>query len=139
MESYVGLKQIEAQPISLGNYNKYRGWNIPDNKDPNKEGYLVKYPDGYVSWSPKEIFEDAYKKSGHFSFEMALFLLKLGFKVARKGWNGKGMHVTKEFLFTFENVPVANEGLLLFNVNGKYNTWVPSITDLFADDWQIVE
>jgi hypothetical protein len=29
-----------------------------------KEGYAVKYPDGYVSWSPKQTFEEAYLPMG---------------------------------------------------------------------------
>ena len=28
----------------------------------DKEGYKVKYPDGYISWSPKDVFEKAYMK-----------------------------------------------------------------------------
>jgi len=30
-----------------------------------KEGYAVKYPDGYISWSPKADFELAYHPQGH--------------------------------------------------------------------------
>jgi hypothetical protein len=62
MDKYMGFKLLEANPMTLGDYNAYRGWNIPENEDPNKEGYLVKYSDDYVSWSPKEIFEAAYMK-----------------------------------------------------------------------------
>ena len=29
-----------------------------------KEGYAVKYPDGYTSWSPKDVFESAYLPMG---------------------------------------------------------------------------
>lgn len=61
MKTYIGIKIIEAEPMNLGDYNKFRGWAIPKNEDPSREGYLVKYPpDGYISWSPKEVFEDAY-------------------------------------------------------------------------------
>lgn len=28
----------------------------------DKEGYIVKYPDGYISWSPKDVFEESYMK-----------------------------------------------------------------------------
>nr|DAI72389.1 MAG TPA: hypothetical protein [Caudoviricetes sp.] len=62
MKKYVGTKIIEAKEMNLGDYNNYRGWKIPENENPKKEGYLVKYPDGYESWSLKEIFEDAYRK-----------------------------------------------------------------------------
>ena len=44
----------------LGEYNTYRGWTIPEGENPEREGYLVIYPDRYESWSPREIFEEAY-------------------------------------------------------------------------------
>ena len=42
--------------MTLGAYNKKRGWTIPANEDPKKKGFLVVYPDGYTSWCPKEVF-----------------------------------------------------------------------------------
>ena len=62
MNKFVGIKLIEAKPITRGNYNTLRGWEIPENENPNEEGYLVKYSDDYVSWSPKEVFENSYLK-----------------------------------------------------------------------------
>lgn len=62
MKKYVGTKLIEAEPMTRGAYNKYRGWTIPANENPDDPGYLVRYPDGYVSWSPKEIFDAAYRE-----------------------------------------------------------------------------
>lgn len=60
MKKYIGCKLLEAEPMTRGNYNIFRGWQIPEDENPDDEGYLVKYPDGYVSWSPKDIFEKAY-------------------------------------------------------------------------------
>lgn len=60
MNEYIGTKIVNAEPMNLGDYNKYRGWVIPEDEDPEREGYLVKYPDDYVSWSPKEVFEESY-------------------------------------------------------------------------------
>lgn len=60
--TYVGTKALFAQPMTLGNYNNRRGWTIPENEDPSREGYLVEYPDGYISWSPKEVFEETYQQ-----------------------------------------------------------------------------
>lgn len=60
MKSYIGTKLIKAEAMTLGEYNKYRGWQIPADEDPQKEGYLVQYSDDYFSWSPKEVFEKAY-------------------------------------------------------------------------------
>lgn len=62
MEKYVGTKIIKAAAMNLGDYNAHRGWKIPENENPEKEGYLVEYSDDYQSWSPKDVFEEAYRK-----------------------------------------------------------------------------
>ena len=49
MDKYIGTKIIEAKSMNRGDYNKYRGWDIPENENPDDEGYLVKYSDGYES------------------------------------------------------------------------------------------
>ena len=60
MEQYIGTKLVQAEHMSRGDYNLYRGWTIPADENPEDEGYLLCYPDGYESWSPKEVFEKAY-------------------------------------------------------------------------------
>jgi len=73
------------------------------------------------------------------NFGEAMEFLKISKALARKGWNGKGMFVEKTPLYTPEDIRIDNDCLILYNVNGLYNTWVPSITDLFAEDWEVVE
>jgi len=68
------------------------------------------------------------------NFGEILELLKQDKCVSRKGWNGKNMYVTKSKLYTPDNLQIANDCLILYNVQGQYNTWIPSITDLFAED-----
>lgn len=51
-QEYIGTKQVTA-------------WE--QEKD-GKEGYAVKYEDGYISWSPKEVFEKTYIPVGHVQF-----------------------------------------------------------------------
>ena len=60
MKKYIGCKLLKAEPMTRGAYNEYRGWTIPEDEDPEDPGYFVRYPEGYVSWSPKHIFEQAY-------------------------------------------------------------------------------
>lgn len=60
MKQYIGTKLIEAEPMTRGAYNEYRGWQLPANENPDDAGYLVKYSDNYVSWSPAWVFESAY-------------------------------------------------------------------------------
>jgi hypothetical protein len=74
MGTYIGTKVVGATPMSRGAYNAYRGWQMPDNEDPLDDGYLVEYLDGgkpnddrhagYISWSPKDVFERSYQPSG---------------------------------------------------------------------------
>lgn len=58
--------------MTLGEYNTYRGRGISEGEDPNAEGYLVEYVGSpgkpnhsshefYVSWSPKEAFDESHK------------------------------------------------------------------------------
>lgn len=69
--TFVGTKVIHAQPMDRAAYNYLRGWALPADENGEDEGYLVEYPDqpantliyqGYVSWSPKDVFESAYEK-----------------------------------------------------------------------------
>jgi hypothetical protein len=60
MRKFIGSKLIEAEPMTRGEYNIYRGWSIPADEDPEDAGYLVRYSDTYVSWSPKDVFDNAY-------------------------------------------------------------------------------
>lgn len=64
MKKYIGVKQVEAKPMTRGEYNDYQGWTVPADENPADEGYLVKYEDGYVSWSPIEVFNKAYNLVG---------------------------------------------------------------------------
>lgn len=64
MERYIGTKVIHAMPMNRIQYNDYKGWTMPANENPLDEGYLVKYDDDYLSWSPKSTFESAYRKTG---------------------------------------------------------------------------
>lgn len=49
MKQYIGTKIIKAKPMTRGEYNKLREWEIPENENPADEGYLVEYSDGYIS------------------------------------------------------------------------------------------
>ncbi|NRT90033.1 Gp49 family protein [Clostridium beijerinckii] len=62
MNKYIGTKLIEAKEMNLGDYNRFKGWTIPENENPQTEGYMIKYSDDYISWSPKDVFEKSYLK-----------------------------------------------------------------------------
>lgn len=155
---YVGTKVILGIPMSRLAYNQYRGWSLPSDEDGEDEGYLVEYVDGgaknhplhkgYVSWSPKDVFEKSYQPTEAMNFGHALEMLKLGHKVARAGWNGKGMFIylvpaaaypaqTLVAQTTFGEMVPYNPYLALKGVDNTVSTWVPSINDVLANDWSI--
>lgn len=155
MKKYIGTKMIEAKEMNRGDYNKYRGWKIPENENPNDDGYLVKYSDGYESWSPKKQFDDVYRDCAGMTFGIALELLKKGFKVAREEWNRKGLFVVYQKGY-LQGIPCnkqtaeawgMKEGdlfkcdpyLQINTVNGSHAMWSPSTSDCLAEDWIIVE
>ena len=57
MKQYIGTKIVKAEPMTRGDYNNYRGWQIPADEDPTDEGYLMEYENGHEQWLPKEMFE----------------------------------------------------------------------------------
>lgn len=56
MQKYIGVERVEARPMTRGDYNVYRGWQIPADENPADEGYLVKRGDVHENWIPKESF-----------------------------------------------------------------------------------
>ena len=64
MDVYIGVKMIRATPMTAGEFVKDHPQfkSVLSNHSPEAAGYLVQYPDGYTSWSPKECFEQAYRK-----------------------------------------------------------------------------
>jgi len=81
MKNYIGTKRIEAEPMTRGDYNKYRGWTIPADENPEYEGYIVKYSNDYISWSPKQAFEEAYSEIGENPlYDTALLMKSNDFK-----------------------------------------------------------
>ena len=67
---------VEAEPMTCGDYNKYKGWTIPENENPSDEGFLVKYSDNYISWSPKQAFDEAYSEIGENELYDTCLLMK---------------------------------------------------------------
>lgn len=212
---YIGVKVVNAKPMNRQEYNDFRGWQVPESENPQDEGYLVEYQDsapqpeldgkanGYVSWSPKEVFEKSYSATAEggrvfyaksengsiyigdgatldeakqsaeqiekyvvldngFDFGTALHLLRAGQKVARAGWNGKGMYlllVSGEAVTEAINdrygdptrydvdpsgyekgttLPVL-DAIYMKTADNKLVPWLASQTDVLSDDWELVD
>lgn len=152
MTDYIGVKIIKAEPMNLIAAEELLQRKI---KKGNEEGYLVEYEDGYKSWSPKDIFEKAYRKIDGMTFGLAIEALKKGHKVARKGWNGKGMFIVYQKGYP-DGIPCnkqtadawglekgdlfkCNPYLQIKQVNDSHSMWVPNIGDVLAEDWEVIE
>lgn len=161
MQEFIGTKRLKAEPLTRLGYVRFRGWTLPEDENGEDEGYLVEYLDGgkpnvegyegYVSWSPKEQFEAAYQASGSMSFGHAVEMMKAGKKVARSGWNGKGMFLFLVDGSTFKvNRPpllgIFEEGteidyrphIDMRAANGEIVVWVASQSDVIEEDWEVV-
>lgn len=170
MKKYIGTKEVSAMPMNLGEFiektkrNPYA--NDPDVHYCDEAGYLVKDKDGCESWSPKEVFEEAYREitdeKSSMNFGDAIEVLKQGGAIRRKGWNGKGLfvikqvpaHIDSDVIPKMQSLPQSAKDLILegkgfidytnqcliYNENtGRADSWVPSISDVFAEDWDIVK
>lgn len=67
------------------------------------------------------------------SFSEALLALKVGAKMTRIGWNGKGMYI--ELQTPTETSKMTRPYLFMKTVDDQLVPWVASHTDLLADDW----
>jgi len=77
--------------------------------------------------------EELYKMS----FGNAIDEMKNGHKLARKGWNGKGMYL--EMQAPDEHSKMGHPYIYMKGVDGKLFPWNPNNLDMLADDWGIVD
>ena len=96
------------------------------------------------------------------SFGDAIEILKQGGAIRRSGWNGKGLmvfkqvpaHIESDIISKMQSLPQSAKDLivkdkgfidytsqcLIYNENtGRADSWVPSISDVFAEDWEIIQ
>lgn len=94
------------------------------------------------------------------NFGQALESLKEGKALSRSGWNGKGMFIVKQIPATIgldiipkmqslpqsakdilmarnKEISYANQ-MIIINSECKADSWVPSSSDCFAEDWEII-
>lgn len=160
MKKYIGTKIIEAQPGTMAEAQAMKSqYPVELQKNPGGlQGYIVKYPDGYISWSPKEAFEAAYRECDNMTFGLALEAMKKGHTVARKGWNSKGMFIYIQDGSRCETENLRNDAIKDYcksrviqhvQINPHIDMkaadgslvigWNPSQMDMLAEDWFIVE
>ena len=138
MKKFIGTKMVIATPMNRQQYNDYRDWPLPDDEDGADDGYLVEYTDGgkpnhpnhtgYISWSPKEQFDAAYRPTDGLTFGLAIEALKLGKRVARSSWDSN----TWLILTSNRIIKAFTDGSMSFGVQ-------VSNDELFAEDWSVVQ
>ena len=146
MPRYIGVKVVEAEPMTAPEFNeqvrplKHYG--------ESQEGYKVAYETGYESWSPKDVFDKAYRRIDGMTFGLALEAMKKGFKVQRKGWNGKGQYIELAMKVSYMNPDgnvvnvdheqMGNQAIAFVGTSGVQLGWVASQADMLSEDWQVV-
>ena len=129
--------------------------------------YIIRGVDGELYPCKPDIFEKTYEKveegkeSENLNFGEVIEILKQGGLVRRKGWNGKGLfvikqvpaHIESDVIPRMQSLPqsakdriLKGKGFvdytsqcLIYNENtGRADSWVPSVSDIFAEDWEVV-
>jgi hypothetical protein len=148
---YIGTKIIEmVRPESRP---------LPGQAGERMEGYVVRYPDGYESWSPAAAFLAAYQPTSGLTFGLALAGTMRGYRACRAGWNGHGQWVAMspgskalpyDRFWNPNNRAFASGQpgrvadvmpcMTIKNAHGEIVMgWAPSQGDLFATDWLLLE
>lgn len=151
---YLGVKLVQAAVMSLGEFHEFMGTTLPEGQHPGAEGYLVIYADGYKSWCPKVAFESSNRRVDGMTFGHAIEAAKQGERIARAGWNGKGMFVV--YLPGYPEGILANEVtqqafgydgpelhkvrpyLVMRCADGTHQMWLASQSDILEEDWMII-
>lgn len=130
LETYIGTKIIQGEPQTCqkDDHNSKVG-------DP---GYKVVYEGGYTSWSPKDVFEKAYRKTDGMTFWLAIEAMKKGLKVCLPHWGDNvslAMTVSgkdEELEFTILEGRIGSEEF-------KFGPWEVNQVDILSDKWKIWE
>jgi len=159
LKKYIGVKVVEAEPMTLGEFNEGMSRETVSGYE-DSPGNRVIYEDGYVSWSPEEAFK-AYRPCDAMTFGLAIEAMKKGHKVARAGWNGKGMFIVympplylppyatndtarkvndRTAKWIGEDTPLDSQGYIAMLTATKQwqPGWLASQADILSNDWQIV-
>ena len=159
MKTYIGTKIVQAEPakrywledgekiVAAG--NEKMAAEMLSVATACEDGYKVIYIDGYESWSPKEVFEEAYRPANGINFGLAIEAAKQGKKISRRGWNGRGQYVELATSISYKNAgheiinpeheAIGNAALAFVGTSGVQLGWLASQADMLADDWYIVE
>ena len=132
MKRYVGVKIIQAEPMMLVDAEEKLQRKI---KPGNEEGYLVIYTDGYESWSPKDVFEEAYRPADGLTFGLAFEAVKKGKGMRLPNWQPD---VVIRAQYPDEHSKMTAPYLYVESRFGRV-PWKETMIELFSDMWQVVD
>lgn len=159
---YIRINKVEAEPMTFGEFKtKFHTSGGANQRRPDEdEGYVITYrkgqPNEYISWCPKAEFDEVSRPVDSMTFGHAIEAMKKGCKVARKGWNGKGMYIWIMPGSAIKNCPNISdphlaeidkaEGEIRFLGSVRMRTatgdvltgWLASQTDMLSEDWVVV-
>ena len=161
MATYIRNQVVEATAMTYGRTIATRGLTyLPKNQGLENEGYYVQYPNGTSEWIDKEDFEQQFHIAENMTFGEAIELMKQGKKVARRGWNGKGMWLCVPLCDGPKEIPATG---IWGKPNAEYAEqnggtvkivpyvtmkaadgtivmgWLASQTDMLSEDWMVVD
>lgn len=125
-----------------------------------QSGLMYQY--GFVLGDRMDIVRKKKPVLYNFTFGTAVLFLKAGMAVRRAGWNGKGLfvvkqvpsHITADIIPNMQSLPQSAKNILMsrenphidytnqmliINPDGRADSWVPSSSDVFAEDWEVVD
>lgn len=100
--------------------------------------------------------------TGYLNFGHVIYFLKEGKACRRNCWSGKGLfivkqipaHITGEIIPNMQSLPQSAKDILMSRENphidytnqmliihpdGRADSWVPSVSDIFAEDWEVID
>lgn len=83
------------------------------------------------------------------TFGFALELIKKGYKLRRKGWNGKNQYIELARNISYKNAngeiinteheSIGNKAIAFVGTSGVQIGWLASQADMLAEDWEVVK
>lgn len=160
-EAFEQMKK--GKKVKLPSWKGY--WEYDESTDSifmhTKEGHVIEIRDTKkLSYTLENIISDEWMLADEentpvlggvatFGFGEAIKYLKRGFKVARKGWNGKNQYVELATCISYKNnegeivnvdhCSIGNKALAFVGTLGVQMGWLASQSDMLGEDWYIVE
>lgn len=144
MKKFIGTKIIKAEksrkPFSV---KQLEAMKPGDDTPEMPMGYAVMYSDTngvfgddpYISWSPTDVFEAAYRQCDAMTFGLAIEAMKMRKKVKLPKWG--------DDVFISIQTPDENSKMTApyFYVTSRFGRvpWIPTMIEMFSEEWQIID